>query len=186
MKTTVDRVKKHRDALRAAGLRPVQIWAPDVSRPGFAQKCSRTATRGQRLCSWTLYGLVVLCGVCVCRVQVFAHHGTAIYYDIDKPIKLTGTVIEFRWANPHAQIYFEVKDAKGHPVTWAGELNSTNAMTRAGWNKRMLKAGDRITVTLFPAKIGTPIGVIDQSKGVIINGKPLKPSPPPPPSSSQE
>lgn len=35
------RVQKHRDALRAAGLRPIQIWVPDTRRPGFAQECRR-------------------------------------------------------------------------------------------------------------------------------------------------
>jgi hypothetical protein len=35
------RVQKHRDALRMAGLRPVQIWVPDTRRPGFAEECQR-------------------------------------------------------------------------------------------------------------------------------------------------
>ncbi|MCL2657545.1 MAG: antitoxin MazE family protein [Betaproteobacteria bacterium] len=35
------RVQKHRDALRRAGLRPVQIWVPDTRRPGFAEECRR-------------------------------------------------------------------------------------------------------------------------------------------------
>jgi len=35
------RVQKHRDALRAAGLRPIQIWVPDTRRPGFAKECRR-------------------------------------------------------------------------------------------------------------------------------------------------
>jgi Protein of unknown function (DUF3018) len=35
------RVRKRRDALRAAGLRPVQIWVPDTRRPGFAEECRR-------------------------------------------------------------------------------------------------------------------------------------------------
>ena len=35
------RVQKHRDALRAAGLRPVQIWVPDTRRPEFMQECRR-------------------------------------------------------------------------------------------------------------------------------------------------
>lgn len=38
-----ERVQKHRDALRAAGMRPVQIWVPDTSRPGFADECRRQA-----------------------------------------------------------------------------------------------------------------------------------------------
>lgn len=36
-----ERVRKRRDALRAAGLRPLQIWIPDTSRPGFAEECRR-------------------------------------------------------------------------------------------------------------------------------------------------
>jgi hypothetical protein len=35
------RVQKHREALRKAGLRPVQIWVPDTRREGFAEECSR-------------------------------------------------------------------------------------------------------------------------------------------------
>ncbi|MEX0951767.1 MAG: antitoxin MazE family protein [Gammaproteobacteria bacterium] len=35
------RVNKHRAALRAAGLRPLQIWVPDTRKPGFAEECRR-------------------------------------------------------------------------------------------------------------------------------------------------
>lgn len=35
------RVQKHRVALRAAGMRPVQIWVPDSRRAGFAAECRR-------------------------------------------------------------------------------------------------------------------------------------------------
>lgn len=35
------RVQKRRDALRMAGLRPVQIWVPDTRRPSFAEECHR-------------------------------------------------------------------------------------------------------------------------------------------------
>jgi hypothetical protein len=36
-----ERVQRHRDALRMAGLRPVQIWVPDTRRPDFAAECRR-------------------------------------------------------------------------------------------------------------------------------------------------
>ena len=39
--TTAERVRKRREALRAAGLRPVQIWVPDTRRRGFAAECRR-------------------------------------------------------------------------------------------------------------------------------------------------
>jgi hypothetical protein len=35
------RVQKRRDALRKAGLRPVQLWVPDTRRPSFTRECQR-------------------------------------------------------------------------------------------------------------------------------------------------
>jgi hypothetical protein len=35
------RVQKRRDLMRAAGLRPIQIWVPDTRRPLFAEECRR-------------------------------------------------------------------------------------------------------------------------------------------------
>lgn len=39
--STNERVKKRREALRRAGLRPVQIWVPDTRRAGFAEEARR-------------------------------------------------------------------------------------------------------------------------------------------------
>jgi len=42
MRTSIsERVQKHRIGLRAAGLRPIQIWVPDTRLPGFANECRR-------------------------------------------------------------------------------------------------------------------------------------------------
>jgi hypothetical protein len=35
------RVQKHRQGMREAGFRPVQIWVPDTRRPDFAAECER-------------------------------------------------------------------------------------------------------------------------------------------------
>lgn len=40
-KPVTERVRRRRAALRAAGLRPLQIWVPDTRRPGFAEECRR-------------------------------------------------------------------------------------------------------------------------------------------------
>ena len=37
------RMAGYRARMRAAGLRPVQIWVPDVRAPGFAEMCGRQA-----------------------------------------------------------------------------------------------------------------------------------------------
>lgn len=43
-----ERVQRHREALRRAGLRPVQIWVPDTRRPGFAEECRRQSRLAAR------------------------------------------------------------------------------------------------------------------------------------------
>lgn len=35
------RVQKHRDRMRAAGLKQVTIWVPDVNAPGYREKLAR-------------------------------------------------------------------------------------------------------------------------------------------------
>jgi hypothetical protein len=107
--------------------------------------------------------------------SAFAHHGTNISYDHNKPVKVTGTVTEFVWANPHAQLYFDVKDDGGKVVSWGGELNSPGNLRRDGWSKTTFKPGDQITLTVFPSKAGTPFGVVDRSKPLTINGKEMAP-----------
>jgi hypothetical protein len=39
--STRDRVQRHRDRLRQQGLRPIQIWVPDVSAPEFIREAHR-------------------------------------------------------------------------------------------------------------------------------------------------
>jgi hypothetical protein len=39
--STAERVRKHRESLRAADLRPIQIWVPDVRSRHFAAQARR-------------------------------------------------------------------------------------------------------------------------------------------------
>ncbi|WP_408658739.1 antitoxin MazE family protein [Jatrophihabitans sp.] len=39
--TTRSRVRAYRARLRAQGLRPIQIWVPDMAAPGFAEEAHR-------------------------------------------------------------------------------------------------------------------------------------------------
>jgi hypothetical protein len=40
-KPTRVKVREHRDRLRAQGLRPIQIWVPDVRAPSFRSEAHR-------------------------------------------------------------------------------------------------------------------------------------------------
>jgi hypothetical protein len=41
MSSTRDRVRRHRERLRSQGLRPLQIWVPDVRAPEFIAEAHR-------------------------------------------------------------------------------------------------------------------------------------------------
>ncbi len=40
-KSSRDKVRAHRKRLRKQGMRPIQIWVPDVSSPAFAREARR-------------------------------------------------------------------------------------------------------------------------------------------------
>jgi hypothetical protein len=73
-----------------------------------------------------------------------AHHSRA-NFDLDSTVEIDGTVTEFTWQNPHAFAVVEGKKAGSSDVQkWTFELNSTPVLTRFGWKKDTLKAGDRV------------------------------------------
>jgi len=103
--------------------------------------------------------LVLGIGLAVASREAGAHHSFAAEFDAAKPFKLTGTVTQVVWANPHAWLHVDVVDAATNKVTnWAVELNSPNALMRAGWKRNTLTVGDVITVEGSLAKDGSPTG----------------------------
>ena len=97
----------------------------------------------------------------------WAHHGNSAY-DEEHWITLTGTVTEFLWTNPHCQIFLDVKDPKGAVVNWAIESQSPGILRRNNWTRTSVKPGDRITITLAPAKNGAPVGFSGNKDGKIV------------------
>jgi len=100
---------------------------------------------------------------------MFAHHGSAISYDMSKSVSMEGTVTEFQWRNPHVYVMYDVKDAQGKVVNWGAETHSPIVCEEQdGWTKSTLKPGDKITISLFPSKIGTARGLLEK---IALNGK---------------
>jgi hypothetical protein len=100
----------------------------------------------------------------------FAHHGAA-GYDSNKVTTLKGTVTEFRFQNPHAQVFLDVKDSTGKVQNWILEAVGIATLSRSGWTKSIMKPGDQITVTGNPSKNGAP--AMRLTKVVLAGGKEL-------------
>lgn len=107
----------------------------------------------QRLFSAAL----LLAAVAVLFTNVsWAHHSQAGFETPDKAIPLKGTVVEFRWRNPHILIFWDVKDESGKVVRWVGELGSISSASAGGLTKDSLKPGDEISLMAIPSRAGTP------------------------------
>ena len=113
---------------------------------------------------------LVVAGLLVVSVPLFAHHGYASY-DTDKKVVLKGTVTRWIWSNPHCLVQMDVTDDSGHVVHWVAESENPSTLTRIGWTEKSLKPGDQITLTALPVKSGNPVGRIIEI--VLPNGEKL-------------
>ena len=101
----------------------------------------------------SVQGVAILAaGVMLAGAPALAHHSFAMF-DQRKLMTLEGTVHEFQWTNPHSFIELDVA-GEGHPQRWSIELNSPNNLTRQGWRRTSLKAGERISVRIAPLRNG--------------------------------
>jgi hypothetical protein len=102
--------------------------------------------------------------------SAYAHHATASF-DMAHSMTVKGTVSGFDWTNPHVYIYVDVKNDKGAVEKWSVEMASTGMLSRAGWRRDTVKAGDEITVIGNRARDGRPF--LHLSKVVFASGQEL-------------
>jgi hypothetical protein len=121
-------------------------------------------------------GSLVIAALLV-ATSALAHHSNSAF-DGDKVMVLTGTVMEWKWTNPHVWIILSVDEGNGSKVEWAIEGRTPGQLVRAGWSKTTLKAGDTVTVDFSPAKDGSRTGLLTRVRrpdGTVV-GQPAPPA----------
>ena len=88
-------------------------------------------------------------------VFVSAHHSATAEYDLDKPVKISGTVTRVEWSNPHIWFYVDVKNADGTVTNWGFSGGAPGVLQRRGISKTSMKPGDMVVVEGFRAKDGS-------------------------------
>jgi hypothetical protein len=104
----------------------------------------------------------LVCGALLAAgARASAHHGSRVSYDLTKTVTLKGVVKEVSYTNPHVYFTFDVKDDQGRVTEWAAETDPPIMLERRySWSKKYVKAGDQVTVTVWPSKVGAPRGFL--------------------------
>ena len=99
-----------------------------------------------------------------------AHHSWPITYD--RLVTVKGTILEFKWANPHPMMTLEVQGDDGRTEKWLIGGPAINRMEANGWAKTTVKPGDVITGIGYQFADGQKI--VRLERAVLADGKELR------------
>jgi hypothetical protein len=110
-------------------------------------------------------------GLLVAPSPMDAHHSWQL--DRSQLVTLKGTVIRFDFANPHVQVYVQVKDDAGNAANWTVGGPSPNQLSRSGWTRDTVKSGDQITAAGYRNRDGSNVMRFDTvtlASGQVLGG----------------
>jgi hypothetical protein len=84
-----------------------------------------------------------------------AHHAFAAEFDVNKPLKLQGTLVKWEMVNPHSWFHVNVKEPGGKVSLWLIEGGSPNQLIRMGVTKNTVPIGTELQIDAYQAKDGT-------------------------------
>jgi hypothetical protein len=96
--------------------------------------------------------MILACSICVLlAAPVFAHHSAAAY-DTQKDIKITGTITEYRFKNPHIYMMLQVKKPDGSTTPMEVEAGAASVLSPLGFTKDSVAVGDVVTIAGNPSR----------------------------------
>lgn len=121
-----------------------------------------------------LSGALIAGAFLVHAIPATAHHSGAMW-DREKEVKITGTVKEFQYTNPHSWLIVEVTNEDGTTTEWGFESEGPTTLMRAGIPKSALPPGTKVTVTAHPMKDGRSAGSwvsLEKEDGTVLVPRP--------------
>src|SRR5262249_615789 len=93
----------------------------------------------------------IVLGTLLLAAPALAHHSAAAY-DTQKESKITGTVTEYRFKNPHVYVTVQVKNADGSTVAIDVEAGAASVLSPLGFNRNSVAVGDVVTMVGNPSR----------------------------------
>ena len=89
---------------------------------------------------------LTITGLITFAASVAAHHSFAAEFSYELFGTREGKVVEVHYVNPHAQVFFAVKNEDGEEQIWNAQTFPPQTLLRRGWNRDSIKVGDRIII----------------------------------------
>lgn len=112
-------------------------------------------------------------GLALLSQASLAHHSTAVIYDQERTIEITGTIKEWRFVNPHPSMIVEVEEADGQIHEWDLSYGGLAVphLQRRGYTADTFQPGERIRATGFPPRLQGARGIMIRETPESLDGK---------------
>jgi hypothetical protein len=87
--------------------------------------------------------------------SALAHHSAPVFYKVEERVTMSGTVTEFRFANPHAILKFDITTEGGEVQHWTAETTSPSILRRRGWSQTSFTPGEKVKLEGMPSIDGS-------------------------------
>ena len=113
---------------------------------------------------------IVILALVSAAVPLSAHHAWPV--SNDRLVTVKGTILDFRWANPHPMMTLEVQTSDGQKQKWEVGGPALNRMEANGWTRTTVKPGDVITGIGYQFADGQKI--IRLERVILADGKEMR------------
>lgn len=94
---------------------------------------------------------LVCCLWLALAAPALAHHSAAAF-DTQQEVKVTGTITEYSYRNPHIYLVLQVKKADGSVAAMEVEVGAAAVLNPLGFTRNSVAVGDVVTIVGNPAR----------------------------------